>query len=95
MPEATSMTRAEILEAAAKAVTQDRAATHGSVERNFELIAKLWSIWLEAEISPTDVAVMMMMLKQARIKSTPGHHDHWSDVAGYAACGGEIATKPG
>lgn len=83
--------RAKILDDAKEAVTKDRASTHGSVERNFELVARLWSIWLDTEIQPTDVAIMLQMLKQARIRGNPGHQDHWTDIAGYAACGGEIA----
>ena len=38
-------------------------------------------------------AVMMIQLKLARIKTSPEHADHWIDVAGYAACGGEVAVK--
>jgi hypothetical protein len=40
----------------------------------------------------TDVAVMLALLKVARIKQNPNHTDNWIDIAGYAACGGEIAT---
>jgi hypothetical protein len=37
---------------------------------------------------------MMSLLKLARIRSNPGHSDNWIDLAGYAACGGELAAKP-
>lgn len=86
------MNRREILDAAAAAVTVDRAATHGNAENNFGLIAAYWSAHLDVNVTAHDVAVMMSMLKLARIKQTPAHADHWVDVAGYAACGGEIAT---
>lgn len=84
--------RSEILTAAAHAVNVDRAATHGDAERNFGLIAAYWSAHLDVSVSAIDVAVMMALLKLARIKSSPEHADHWIDIAGYAACGGEIAT---
>ena len=83
--------RADILDQAKQAVTKDRAATHGDAERNFGLIAAYWSAHLDCEVSATDVAVMMGLLKLARAKSNPGHMDNWVDLAGYTACGGEIA----
>jgi hypothetical protein len=87
------MTRAEILAAAAHAVTQDRNATHGEPEDSFGLIAAYWTAHLDRLISFSDVAVMMNLLKLARIKTSPEHADHWIDIAGYAACGGEVATN--
>ena len=36
-----------------------------------------------------DVAVMMILLKIARVASSK-KSDNWVDIAGYAACGGEI-----
>ena len=87
------MTSAEILAAAAHAVTQDRNATHGEPEDSFGLIAAYWSAHLDQVISRADVAVMMNLLKLARIKTSPEHADHWIDIAGYAACGGEVATN--
>lgn len=87
------MTRSEILAAAAQAVTQDRNATHGEPEDSFGLIAAYWSAHLDRPISSSDVAVMMNLLKLARIKTSPEHADHWIDIAGYAACGGEVATN--
>lgn len=86
------MERAEILQTAETYVTKDRAATHGDAERNFGRIAAYWSAHLDMTISATDVAVMMTLLKLARIGSNPGHADNWIDGAGYMACGGEIAT---
>ena len=86
------MNRREILEAATQAVTVDRAATHGNAEDGFALIAAYWSSHLDVNVTATDVAVMMCLLKLARIKANPSHPDSFIDVAGYAACGGEIAT---
>jgi hypothetical protein len=37
------------------------------------------------------VAAMMMLMKNARIKSSRGKDkDSWIDAAGYSACGGEL-----
>ena len=85
------MTRSEILDLAKTYVTQDRAATHGNAERNFGLIAVYWSAHLDANVTAADVAVMMTLLKLARLKSNIGNLENWTDGCGYLACGGEIA----
>lgn len=87
------MNRSTILSTANTAVTADRQATHGKPENTFGLIAAYWSAHLDQPISAADVAVMMGLLKIARIKTTPDHTDNWIDLAGYAACGGELATE--
>lgn len=88
------MTRSEILDLAKRYVTQDRAAQHGDAKRNFGLIAAYWSAHLDTNVSAADVAVMMTLLKLARIKSNPDpdNMDSWVDGCGYLACGGEIAA---
>jgi len=85
--------REEILNQATAIVTVDRNADYGEPEQNFKQIAEMWSAYLEARIYPHDVAAMMVLLKVARIANTPGKEDHWVDIAGYAACGGEVAPK--
>ena len=98
------MNRKEILEAASKAVhAEDMDHDYGSPENNFETIADLWSTYLEAAydedttiacLSSRDVAAMMILLKVARV-ATSEKADNWVDIAGYAACGGEIDGTPG
>lgn len=85
--------RAEILEAARQAVTQDRAATHGPVEDTFGAIAAVWSARLGVAIAPWQVAILLGDLKSCRAWGNPGHRDNWVDLAGYAACGGELAAR--
>jgi hypothetical protein len=87
------VTRSEILDTAREYVTQDRAATHGDAERNFNLIADYWTAYLDLNITASDVAVMMTLLKIARIRSNPRNGDNWVDACGYMACGGEIAAE--
>lgn len=87
------MNRAEILDTAKQYVTQDRQKTHGKPEDTFALIARYWSLHLDSNVTPTDVAAMMALLKLARAKANPGHEDSWIDLAGYAACAGELSTE--
>ena len=84
------MTRAEILDAAKKCVCGQREQDYGTPESNFQLIANLWRMYLGVDITPTDVAMMMALMKIARIKNGGGTGDSFVDLAGYAACGGEI-----
>lgn len=90
-------TRESILKEAIETVCTDREGMYGSPEDNFRLISDLWSNYLNAIkcewLAPEDVAVMMVLLKIARIATGGSHPDNWIDIAGYAACGGEIEGK--
>ena len=87
------MTRKECLTAAIDVVCKDRQNTYGSPEDNFKLIADLWSTYTGTKISPRDVAVMMILLKTARVRTGINHSDNFVDIAGYAACAAEIGES--
>lgn len=86
------MTRADILQRAEQCVCGKREQDYGSPENNFQTIADLWNAYKNAGFTATDVAMMMALLKIARIKTGTATEDSFVDLAGYAACGGEIAT---
>ena len=90
--DAGKTSRAEILAEAARCVTVDRAATYGSAEDSFGAIAAIWSARLGVKIRADQVAIMLIDLKCVRAWGNPGHRDNWVDIAGYAACGGEIGV---
>ena len=52
---------------------------------------------LVGEISPgitaTDAAVMMILVKVARLMQSPNHRDTWVDIAGYAEVGSRCAES--
>lgn len=92
-------TRSDILDLAKRCVVGDREQDYGSPEQNFERIAEMWEVYLAGKccspgadlcILPEDVAAMLALLKIARIASGHAKADNWVDLAGYAACGGEI-----
>jgi len=85
--------RADILNTATNYVTRDRAADHGDLEDNFQMIASLWTVYLKHPVTAVDVGNMMALLKIARAKSNPAHADNYVDCAGYMACAGEIAGR--
>lgn len=87
------MTRNEILENAARIVSGDRDKQYGNPENSFTEIGSLWSAYLGREVTPLDVAIMMSLMKIARIKTGNFKEDSYIDACGYLACGGEIASK--
>jgi hypothetical protein len=95
------MKRAEVLEAAKVCVCGEREHDYGTPEDNFTTIGLLWGVYLRAAhpevklaidgINAKDAATMMALLKVARI-ATGSSPDSFVDLAGYAACAGEITT---
>lgn len=85
------MKRADVLNAAAECVLKNRADQYGAVEDSFGRVALIWSAILGVEISPSQVALMLAGLKMARLAGNLTHADSWVDLAGYAACGGEVS----
>lgn len=86
------MTRKETLQRAEECVCGKREQDYGPPEDNFRSIAMLWSAYRDEEFTPTDVAMMMALLKIARIRTGSATDDSFVDLAGYAACGAEIAS---
>lgn len=93
------MLRRELLEKAIEITEGARQQHYGSPEDNFKNIAEFWQLYLsqrfedtdEPEIKTTDVAIMMLLMKVARLVNDPHHDDSWLDIAGYAACGSQCA----
>jgi hypothetical protein len=90
------MTRKEVLHTAEQMVSGDREQDYGNPENNFRTIANLWNAYFNGKITsnlkPHDVAAMLALLKIARIGSGHAKDDNWVDLAGYAACGGELQS---
>lgn len=75
-------------------VNGSRREAYGSPERNFERIARLWSAHLvnigrihhKDPLGPGDVALMIDLMKTARLAESPDHRDSVVDKVGYALC---------
>lgn len=96
-PETNLDKKKTCLIAAQAAVCGDRPLNYGNPENNFGRIAILWNAW-NAVRRPgpyvgADIAIMMDLVKTARLANNPAHNDSWIDKAGYAACGYDIAAK--
>ena len=92
------MKREEILDEAKKQVCGHRVEDYGKPENSFQRIADLWTAYMKQDatddriFTAKDVAVMLALLKVARIK-TDTKSDSYVDLAGYAACAGEITSS--
>lgn len=87
------MNREQTLKKAIEMVTGHREEDYSSPEDSFDLIARLWGDYLNRRITAVDVSAMMGLLKIARIGTGRATEDSFVDLAGYAACGCEIATR--
>lgn len=85
--------REECLRKACECVNGDRNSKYGEPENNLKLIAEFWSSYLGTELTPTDVANMMVLLKVARTNSGKMHLDNYIDMAGYASLAYEVTKE--
>lgn len=85
--------RSNILYEAESIINGARNEAYGTPEDNFKRIASYWSSYLGKEVSAHDVAMLMILLKVARTQSGTGSMDNYVDIAGYAACAGEVYKK--
>ena len=98
------MNAGDMLLKAAELVGGQRAADYGDKYENHRRIADLWNMWLKEtragnnvlsecqEIHAYDVAMMMLLLKIARLMHSPGHQDSHIDIAGYASILEEVSN---
>jgi hypothetical protein len=78
-----------VLEEAQKIIYGDREKTYGKPSKNLETIAQMWNAYITARgekvLNAKDVAVMMVLLKAARLANDQSHRDSVVDICGYAA----------
>ena len=78
-----TMDKLELLQKTVDVVKQ-RGESYGSMLDNHTRIAKLWSVLLDTDVTPEQVALCMIAVKQARLMETPNHTDSVQDILGYA-----------
>lgn len=89
-----------ILEEAIRITSGARRGSYGHPENNFARIAGLWNAYLNGKpdgpmpITSQDTALMMVLLKVARLLESPRHRDSVVDIAGYAATVEMLWTAP-
>ena len=96
--EGATMTKAGFLDKV-KRIVAEREGQHGKPAETFKAIAAAWSVYLTAVVGvpvmlrEEDVAMMMVELKVQRFAGgQSAHMDTLLDIAGYAACAGELVS---
>ena len=94
------MNREEILNQANKRICEREEEQQGSIKRGFSKIAEVCGVYLCARygvkipLDELDVAMLMMGMEMIHVAASDGRsEDSFVDIAGYAACAGEIAAK--
>ena len=80
----------ELLKKASELVNGDRQIDYGDKLINHVNISNLWSAYINFNISPHDVAVMMCLLKISRSTMGDFNLDDYVDGAAYMAIAGEM-----
>lgn len=84
-----SFDRGRVLLDALKVINGERQNSYGNPEDNFAIIAEMWSTYLagrynaEFYLKAQDVALMMTLLKVARVSTGTASKDSFIDAAGY------------
>lgn len=76
----------------------DRNVEYGGPADMHGKIAEFWNVYLGGEVvDPHDVAMMLTLMKVARITLGVAKHDNYVDLAGYASIAGSLAgiQEPG
>ena len=81
--------RGSILDEAKDVINGERQNHYGDPEDSFALIAEYWSTYMEKNITPQDVAMMMVLFKLAR-ESHQHKRDNLVDAAGYLGILGDM-----
>ena len=82
----------DLLTTAMQLVGGDRHKDYGDKVKNHNNIAKLWSAYKDVEITPHDVAIMMVLLKIARTKLGAISSDTYVDGSAYMSIAGECKS---
>ena len=96
----------DLCEKALKTINGERQNQYGDPEDSFDLIAHYWTTYLDANLSRAfgmepdtmesidlyshDVAIMMTLLKIARMQGQEHKNDNYVDAIGYIALAGEM-----
>jgi len=97
------MDRTDCLDTAKNLINGERARQYGGAYQMHQRVADLWNSYLqtsEYKITVKDVAIMMILLKTARLrnvviddKNGVDGHDSFVDICGYAALGCEMTAS--
>lgn len=94
----TENLRAQTLNEAARLVNNDRNRDYGEPIDDFSKVADALTAYGYSgpggrKLLPHDIPFIQTVVKLSRLVQTPDKADSWVDIAGYAACGREVAEQ--
>ena len=92
-PSMQKLVSEKYLDVAAEIIHGGREQQYAHPYDDFTRIGNLWSAFLGVEISPKQVAAMMVLLKCARLSHNIDHEDSWIDMAGYVGCADRVQRR--
>lgn len=89
-----------VMEEAQEIVNGERASSYGHPKTNFDRICCLWDSYLRGRpdgaggyITSKDHAILMILVKIARLQESPNHRDSLVDICGYAGTYEKLIQK--
>ncbi|WNY15116.1 hypothetical protein SEA_MACGULLY_11 [Rhodococcus phage MacGully] len=92
---------AELLRDATNTINGERQDQYGNAEDSFAVIGEFWSTYIRAKygvqlaLDAIDTALLLDLMKTARLTQTATHRDSFVDKAGYSALGWRAVTQSG
>lgn len=77
-------TRVGMLEEAANLTGGDRNRTYGDPVSNHDHIARIFNAWTGRDLTASEIVMVHMATKMARMMATPNHRDSHVDLMAYA-----------
>jgi hypothetical protein len=85
-PSMVKLEKEDVCDVAKRLTSYDRQLDYGSPIEDFTKQAKMWSVILNTNVTPQQIAMCMIAVKLCRLTNSPRHRDSAIDVVGYARC---------
>ena len=91
------MERGKVLDKAKEVINGERQDQYGRPEDSFDAIASFWNAYLKnvkGDLNGFDVAMLMALMKVARMLRSSGYEDSAVDACGYIALANDMVKLP-
>lgn len=85
-PTMVKIEKEDVCDVAKRLTSYDRQLDYGSPIEDFTKQARMWSVILNTNVTPQQIAMCMIAVKLCRLTNSPRHRDSAIDVVGYARC---------
>jgi hypothetical protein len=85
-PSMVKLEKEDVCDVAKRLTSYDRQLDYGSPIEDFTKQARMWSVILNTNVTPQQIAMCMIAVKLCRMTNSPRHRDSAIDVVGYARC---------